>query len=238
MSMSRQGRLGLLILGVVTVMVTIAALIFASVSSNADLPLLTGTSQARIVFEAPTDAWVSNTGAEVLYLDGAQWTLATYGYDGPSGVTFVAEVADQGAHTVYQPSGQPDVRVIDGVLYALDGDTWVPTGAEPTTDQLPPTITISDQHDGTWRVQVGDNVSHIAQPAGWDRTPAAAAVDPSGKVVVVAQMGEGGTAVIDTAACRIDGHWALVAVDAKRVLLQVVDSDRLDHSVSAFKRCG
>ncbi len=231
-----QGRLGLKMLGGVFVLVAVSSLLFALRGDSPPPRELSGVTVASIVFDAPTDAWVSTTGIMALVADGDGYRLAEYGPGGETGSEAVDEVAVLDEHVVYDNLGD-GVLVIDETEYTLGTDGYVGGECYWCSHELPDAPVVADLGDGTWKVTTGAVISSVDQPRGWDGLPPAAGFAPGGRVVIVAGLESGDTAVVDGATCTIKGAWTLVAVSDATMLLHRVDADRRDYSVSNFQRC-
>jgi len=236
-----QGKLGLKMLGGVFALVAVSAVLFALRGDSPPPRELSGVTVAAIVFDAPTDAWVSTSGTMALVADGEGYRLAQYGPGGETGSAAVDDVPvlDTGAvggHVVYDDLAE-GVLVIDQIEYSLGADGYVAGDCYWCTHELREPAVVADAQDGTWMVTTGAVISSVDQPRGWDGRPPALGFDPAGKVVIVAGLETGDTAVIDGKVCTVKGAWTLVAVADSTMLLHRVDADRRDYSVSNFQRC-
>jgi hypothetical protein len=234
--MTPQGKLGLKLLLGVLGLVVVSTVLFTLRDDDPPPRELAGITVAAIVFDEPTDAWVSETGTMALVADGEGYRLATYGPGGELSSAPVDEVSVLDDHRVYDDLGV-GVLVIDQTEYTLGDGGYVSGDCYWCSHEYPVQPVLADLHDGGWKVTAGDLVTVIDQPAGWDGQPPTARLDPNGEIVVVAGLKSGDTAVIDDKVCTVKGAWTLVAAPADTLLLQRVDADRRDHSVSSFERC-
>ncbi len=231
-----QGKLGLKMLGVVFASIAIIAVVLAVRDKEVPVRELSGVTLASIMFDSPTDAWVSTTGRKALVADGDSYRLAAYGPGGETGSAAVDEVSVLDDHRVYELEG--GVLVIDQTEYSLVEGAYVSGDCYWCSHPFPDQPVVADLHEGHWEVTVGATVTTVAQPDGWDGRPPVAGLDPAGKVVIVGGLKNGDTVIVDGLVCSVKGAWTLVAAHADEMLLHRADADRLDYSVSKFERCG
>lgn len=239
MSLTPRRTLGLKLLAGVIALIAIGAVIFATRDDTPPPRELAGATVAAIEFTTPTDAWVSTTGTMALVADGTGYRMAAYGPGGETASAPVDEVSVLDDHRVYDALADlaHGAVVIDETEYALGDDGYVGGDCYWCSHEFPAQPVVADLKDGTWKVTTGELVTLVDQPGGWDGRPPAAGLDPSGKVVIVAGLDSGDTAVVEGSVCTVKGTWTLVAVADDTLLLHRVDADRRDYSVSEFDRC-
>ena len=214
-----------------------AALGGCALSREDSSRVLVGSPVASIVFPEATDAWVSTSGTKALSQVDGGWVLATFGVGGMVDSHPLDEVSVLDDHRVWELPGPPSALVIDQTEYTLVDDGYVSGACYWCEVPFPNQPVVADLHDGRWKITVGEQVSMVRQPPGWDGRHPDSGLDPSGAVVIVARLDGGSTAMVDGSTCTMKGSWALVSAGADGVLLHRVDPSRLDYSVQRFPRC-
>jgi hypothetical protein len=199
---------------------------------------LQGTLVAKVVFDTPTEAWVSTSGMRVLFADGASYRLADYGVDGGQSSLPVDAVSVLDDHLVYELPGPPPALVIDQLEYTVVDGTYVGGDCYWCKVPYPLQPVVANKKNGTWKLTLGDTVVAVNQPDGWDGRPPDSGRADEGGVVIVARLDDERTAVVDVGGtCVIEGSWAWVSADVDGLLLHRVDPGQLDYTVERFPRC-
>jgi hypothetical protein len=204
---------------------------------------------ATIVFDEPTDAWVSSGGTSALYQRDGQWFVGEYDAVGRISETPVDNVDDTKDHVVDELRVRRDgswIReglVIDGDEYRLEDGGWKRWGCYwCRVDMPPPPSAVVDPELMVWTVEYNGDSWTVPVPVGWDGLdPVLSAVSiedhTSYAVSVVVGTRAGSTLVAraqrdgSVATHLINGTWTSVGSREDGLLARRADPRRLDYSV-------